>query len=132
MSFDGGGGILKALHNEQAFPDARRLAGHPVWDHDESRCRRLSWRFRFSAGHLYDFHVIGCNIICSTQVTDANGNSIGTGTATERYGATADHFSDESFETAAPTAGIGTNTGASPTIADRWCASGVRFCSRGD
>jgi hypothetical protein len=82
------------------------------------------------AGHLYDYHVIGCNTICSTQVIDASGNSIGTGTSTGRYGAS-NRFSDSSYLAAAPTAGLASPTAANPTISDRWCASGTMFCAIG-
>jgi hypothetical protein len=82
------------------------------------------------AGHIYDYHVSGCNGICSSQVVDANGNSIGTGTATDRYGAF-DRFSDNTFEVAAPTAGLASQTTAAPTLSDRWCASGTMFCAIG-
>jgi hypothetical protein len=128
MSFDGGGGIEPYTMSEPFLTLNDSLGS--LYGITMNHVADGSVAIQILAGHLYDFHVIGCNIICSTQVTDANGNSIGTGTATERYGA-ADHFSDESFESAAPTAGLGTNTDASPTIADRWCASGVRFCSMG-
>ena len=82
------------------------------------------------AGHLYGYSVNGCNTLCSNQVVDANGNSIGTGQTYERYGAI-DHFSDNSFLVAQPTAGLANQFSASPTISDRWCPSGKMFCSLG-
>lgn len=82
------------------------------------------------AGHLYGYSVNGCNTLCSNQVVDANGNSIGTGQTYERYGAI-DHFSDNSFLVAQPTAGLANQFSASPTISDRWCPSGRMFCSLG-
>lgn len=82
------------------------------------------------AGHLFDYHVTGCNTICSNQVVDGSGDSIGTGTTTDRFGAV-NHSSDTSYEVAFPVAGLSKQTNAAPAISDRWCASGVQFCSLG-
>ena len=81
---------------------------------------------QITAGHIYGYDIIGCypNSTCNTGVTDASGNYIGTGRATEQYGGM-DHTSDTAFN---PTAGI---FYGAPTIADRWCSSGKTFCSLG-
>jgi hypothetical protein len=82
------------------------------------------------AGHVYDFHVTGCNTVCSDQVVDANGHAIGTGTYTERYGAS-DHIGDNAFLSNAPTAGLGNEFSANATLSDRWAPSGGQYASVG-
>jgi hypothetical protein len=89
-----------------------------------------SYAIQALAGHVEDYHVIGCNTICSTLVVDGNGNSLGTGDATERFGEQ-DSFSDNSYIVTSPVAGLASAVNASPTLSRRFCTSGVMYCSLG-
>ncbi len=112
---DGGGPII-------TLNDSTSILGG-VYMNDVNDGTTQSPAVQILAGHMDNFDCFGARC----DVSDANGNAIGQGRAEEPYGSM-DHISDNAFEIAAPTAGL---YFGGPTLADRWCATGVQFCSLG-
>jgi Pectate lyase superfamily protein len=81
------------------------------------------------SGHIVGYSLEGCYIQCSQDdIVDANGNTVGTGTTTEQFGAR-DHMSDSAYQVAYPTAGLFYSS--TPSISDRWAESGSKYAVMG-